>query len=184
MLQRAERTRFIPRSLSEASVRYQTELHQLQFGPAWHIWERSVLKHNRVMAVQQSFYWLEAFYFRDTHTHTHTQAAHTRKCSSLVLSNISQWIIILATMYKLLSSFSQTTLAIEICIKTEAIGKIAFKMEYWKKETSEQTINFNSQFFNTVLVDRRSADQTGSPQINGPRVEHYRFDFQQRQTLH
>lgn len=52
-----------------------------------------------------------------------------------------------------------------------------------KNETPEQTIIFFSQFFNTVLVDRRSADQTGSPQINGPLVEHYRFNFQQGQAL-
>jgi len=42
-------------------------------------------------------------------------------------------VYILATMYNLLSSFSQITLAIKVCIKTEAIGKLAFKMEYWKK---------------------------------------------------
>jgi hypothetical protein len=33
------------------------------------------------------------------------------------------------------------------------------------------------------LVDRQSAVQTVSPQVNGTRVEHYRFDFQQGQTL-
>ena len=37
VLQHAERIRFIPRSLNEASVRYQTGLHLPQFGPAWHI---------------------------------------------------------------------------------------------------------------------------------------------------
>jgi hypothetical protein len=52
-----------------------------------------------------------------------------------------------------------------------------------KNETSEQTIIFINQFLNMALVERRSADQTGSPQVNGPCVEHYRFDFQQGQTL-
>ena len=120
------------------------------------------------LRLYKSFYWLEAFSFRDvqhthththihthTHTHTHTKVDHTAKCCSLVLSNISQWIIILATVYQLLSSFSQITLVIKICIRTETTGKLALKWSIEKNETSEQTIVFFSQFFNTVLVDRR-----------------------------
>jgi hypothetical protein len=74
------------------------------------------------------------------------------------------------------------TFEIKICIKTEASRKLALKMDFVKNDTSEQSVIFITQFLNMSLVDRRSAEQTESPQDNGPRVEHYRFDFQQGQT--
>jgi hypothetical protein len=51
-----------------------------------------------------------------------------------------------------------------MCIKTEAIGKLAYGV-LKKNQTSEQTIIFISHFFNTVLVDSDQRTRQEVPKL-------------------
>jgi hypothetical protein len=67
----------------------------------------------------------------------------------------------------------------------ETDGKLALEKNgaLQKKVTSEQITILTSQFLNMILVDMRSVDQIASPQINGLRIEHQRFNFRQGQAI-